>query len=111
MFLDAEIAKAHALEECARSLRIAEDMQHRTKDEMEKSSALDRQLRDASKEIKVKDAMLEDQNDSIRKLKQALASAQEEHNISEVGLREAVQELLVRDLRVSQSGVPKVWTH
>ena len=85
----------HASEEAMKSLRIAEELQKRTKDEMDRCAAAEKLLRDVSKEVKVKDAMLEDQNDSIRKLKQSIATMQEEHSIAEDGLREALQDVQV----------------
>jgi predicted nucleic acid-binding Zn-ribbon protein len=92
---DAEVSKARLSEDCAKSVRLAEDLQRHAQAEIDKAVTLDKQLKEANKEIKVKSAMLEDQNDTIRKLKQSLSSLEEERVITEEGLREAVQDLQV----------------
>jgi hypothetical protein len=92
---EADVSKARLSEDCAKSVRLAEDLQRHAQAEIDRAAVLDKQLKDANKEIKVKNAMLEDQNDTIRKLKQTLSSLEEERAITEEGLREAVQDLQV----------------
>ncbi len=47
------------------------------------------------RELRVKDTMLDDQNDSIKKLKQGLASATELRTVTEQGLNDTIQDLMV----------------
>ncbi len=57
------------------------------------------------RELRVKDAMLDDQNDSIKKLKASLAAQTEVQAVTEQGLNDSIQDLMVRGQRREGGGV------
>ena len=75
--------------EKARAAALETDMQQRVREAVTAGERRDRELR-------IKEAMLEDQNDSIKKLKASLASLQELQSVTERGLNDTIQELMVR---------------
>ncbi len=74
--------------ERARAASVENDLNERLR---ASAGALDKRDR----ELRVKDTMLDDQNDSIKKLKQALASATELRTVTEQGLNDTIQDLMV----------------
>ncbi len=86
---DLEVLREQLVNEKSRGAALETDLQQRLREAQTVGERRERELR-------VKEAMLEDQNDSIKKLKSALSSAQELHTVTERGLNDTIQELMVR---------------